>query len=54
MSLNLGLVFLGIPLLMYIMQGVGVYLIAGRYGMALAMVAYAIANIGLILDLYGI
>lgn len=47
-------VFLGVPLLMYVMQGVLVYLKAGRYGMALAMFAYALANVGLILDVYGV
>ena len=48
------LIFLGIPLLMYVLQGAVVYLQAGRYGMALTMFAYALANVGLILDLYGI
>jgi hypothetical protein len=41
-------------MLMYVMQGGMVYLKAGRYGMALCMFAYALANVGLILDLYGI
>ena len=49
-----GLIFLGVPMLMYVLQGVVVYLAAGRYGMALSMTAYALANVGLILDLYGI
>jgi hypothetical protein len=52
--MNRGLLFLGIPLLMYILQGAVVYCAAGRYGMALCMFAYALANVGLILDLYGI
>jgi hypothetical protein len=52
--MNAGLIFLGVPLLMYVLQGVTVYYQAGRYGMALAMFAYAAANVGLILDLYGI
>jgi hypothetical protein len=52
--MNAGLIFLGVPLLMYVMQGAFVYYAAGRYGMALAMLAYALANVGLILDLYGI
>jgi hypothetical protein len=51
---NRGLVFLGVPLLMYVLQGATVYYSAGRYGMTLAMLAYALANVGLILDLYGI
>lgn len=49
-----GLIFLGVPLLMYVLQGVVVYIAAGRYGMALCMFAYAAANVGLVLDLYGI
>ena len=52
--MNAGLVFLGVPLLMYVLQGSTVYYAQGRYGMALTMVAYAIANVGLILDMYGI
>lgn len=52
--MNPGLLFLGIPLLMYVLQGAVVYLAAGRYGMALAMFAYALANVGLIMDLYGV
>jgi hypothetical protein len=52
--MNLGLVFLGVPLLMYVLQGAFVYLAAGRYGMAICMLSYAAANVGLILDLYGI
>jgi hypothetical protein len=53
-GVNRGLVFLGVPLLMYVLQGATVYYSAGRYGMTLAMLAYALANVGLILDLYGI
>jgi hypothetical protein len=49
-----GLIFLGVPMLMYVAQGVGVYWQEGRYGMALCVCAYALANVGLILDMYGI
>lgn len=49
-----GLLFLGIPLVAYVLQGAIVYYAAGRYGMALTMGAYALANVGLMLDLYGI
>ena len=49
-----GLIFLGVPMLMYVLQGLVVYWTAGRYGMALCMFAYALANIGLVLDQYGI
>lgn len=52
--MNLGLIFFGVPLVMYLMQGAFVYYQAGRYGMTLCVVAYALANAGLILDLYGI
>lgn len=52
--MNPGLIFLGVPLLMYVLQGVLVYYAAGRYGMALCMFAYATANVGLVLDMYGI
>lgn len=50
----LGLLFFGVPLLMYVLQGALVYMAVGRYGMALCVFAYALANVGLILDLYGI
>lgn len=49
-----GVIFLGIPLVMYVLQGATEYLTQGRYGMALCMFAYALANVGLIMDLYGI
>lgn len=48
------LIFLGIPLVMYVLQGATDYLAQGRYGMALCMFAYATANIGLIMDAHGI
>jgi hypothetical protein len=48
------LIWLGVPLLMYLGQAIFHYLQAGRYGMALCMAAYALANVGLILDAYGI
>ena len=48
------LFFMGVPLLMYLGQGWLVYWNGGRYGMCLAMVAYALANVGLILDSNGI
>lgn len=48
------LIFLGIPLLMYLAQSVFEYYKAGRYGMALCMAAYSLANVGLILDAYGV
>lgn len=48
------LIFLGVPLLMYVAQGAFAYLKAGRYGMAVTMFAYAAANVGLIMDAYGI
>lgn len=52
--MNSGLIFLGVPLVMYVLQGALVYLAAGRKGMALCMFAYALANVGLMLDQYGI
>jgi hypothetical protein len=51
---KLGVLFLAVPLLSYVIESVAVYAKAGRYGMALCMAAYALANVGLILDLYGI
>jgi hypothetical protein len=48
------IIFLGIPLLMYLGQAIFDYWMAGRKGMALCMCAYALANVGLILDAYGI
>lgn len=46
--------WLGIPMVMYALQGYFVYWDGGRYGMALTMLSYAQANIGLILDAHGI
>lgn len=48
------LLFLGVPLMSYVVQGAVVYALQGRWGMALAMVSYAVANVGLILDSRGI
>jgi hypothetical protein len=48
------LIFLGIPMAMYLAQAVTDYLAQGRYGMALCLAAYSLANVGLILDAYGI
>jgi hypothetical protein len=48
------LIYMGVPMVMYSLQGVMVYMQLGRYGMALCMFAYSAANIGLILDAYGI
>jgi hypothetical protein len=50
----MGVLFFGIPMLMYALQGALVYFAAGRYGMTLCVSAYALANVGLILDLFGI
>lgn len=52
--MNQSLIFLGVPLVMYVLQAGTVYLAAGRYGMALCLAAYALANVGLILDAYGV
>jgi hypothetical protein len=48
------LIYMGVPMLMYALQGAIVYAQAGRYGMALTMFAYSAANVGLILDVFGI
>lgn len=45
--------FLGVPLVMYLAQALFVYLQQGRYGMALCLFAYALANVGLIMDANG-
>ena len=52
--MNQSLVFLGVPLVMYLLQAFVVYYAAGRYGMALCLFAYSLANVGMILDAYGI
>jgi hypothetical protein len=53
--MKLGPVFwLGVPMLMYLGQAVFEYLRQGRYGMALCLTAYSLANVGLILDAHGI
>jgi len=46
--------FMGLPMLCYLGQAIGVYWQQGRYGMALALFSYALANAGLILDSKGI
>lgn len=52
--MNATYLFMGIPMLMYLCQAYMVYYSAGRYGMCLALSAYALANAGLILDAKGI
>lgn len=51
---NAVFITLGVPMLLYVMQSVQFALQQGRYGMALAMFAYGMANIGLIMDSKGI
>lgn len=51
---NAVFVTLGIPLVLYLGQAIQYLAQQGRYGMALTMAAYGIANIGLILDSKGI
>jgi hypothetical protein len=46
--------FVGIPMLCYAAQGALVYFREGRYGMALAMAGYCVANVGIIMDAKGI
>jgi hypothetical protein len=53
-AVNQSLIWLGVPMVMYALQGYFVYWEHGRYGMALCMISYAQANIGLVLDAYGI
>jgi hypothetical protein len=48
------LIFLGIPMAMYVGQGIVVYAAQGRWGMCVAMCAYALANVGLIMDAKGL
>ena len=44
---------IGIPMLLYWTQSVQYYAQQGRLGMAIAFLAYGIANLGLILDSKG-
>lgn len=48
------LCFIGIPMVLYSVQGWMVYYRGGRMGMALTMFGYSLANIGLIMDAMGI
>jgi hypothetical protein len=48
--LNPTYIFLGVPLVMYILQALVVYAPQGRWGMCLALLAYALANAGFIWD----
>lgn len=45
---------IGLPGLMYLAQSIQYSIQQGRYGMAVAMAAYAVANVGLIMDSKGI
>lgn len=49
-----GVVFMALPMLCYAMQGGFVYLARGRVGMAIAMFGYCAANVGIIMDLFGV
>jgi len=51
---NIVYIFLGIPMLLYVAQAAQYALSQGKYGLALAFVAYALANVGFILDSKGI
>ena len=42
------------PALAYVAQAVNYYASQGRVGMAIAFASYTVANIGLLLDFYGI
>jgi hypothetical protein len=48
------MVTLMIPAGCYVVQAVNYYWGAGRIGMAIALAAYAVANVGLLLDFWGI
>lgn len=54
MKLNVDVVLLGLPGLLYVGQACQYALAHDRYGMALAFLAYGIANVGFILDLHGV
>jgi hypothetical protein len=47
-------VTIGVPLLFYLAQSIQYAIQQGRYGMAICFAAYALANLGLILDSKGI
>lgn len=46
-------VLIGVPLIMYLGQAAEYYFAAGRVGMAVAMLGYALGNVGLLLDRHG-
>lgn len=43
-----------VPGVFYLAQAVNYYAAQGRVGMALALAAYTVANVGLLMDFYGI
>jgi hypothetical protein len=47
------LLLLSIPLICYAIAAATYFFGLGRYGMALTFFGYSVANIGLIMDLYG-
>jgi hypothetical protein len=47
------LILLSVPLVCYAVAAGGYFFGLGRYGMSLTFFGYSIANIGLIMDLYG-
>jgi hypothetical protein len=47
------LILLSVPLICYAVAAGGYFFGLGRYGMALTFFGYSVANIGLIMDLYG-
>lgn len=51
---NLVYLTIGVPLLLYLGQSIQYAVQQGRYGMAIAFLGYAIANVGLILDSKGL
>lgn len=52
MSFAAPILFLGVPLALYLAQGWAFYFPRGRVGMAIAMTGYAIGNVGLLIDAY--
>lgn len=54
MKLSVDVILLGVPGLLYAAQACQYAAVHDRYGMALAFLAYGVANLGFILDQHGI
>jgi hypothetical protein len=51
---HLPLLFVGLPLICYLLQAAYYFFVQGRHGLCITMVSYSLANVGVIWDSYEI